>query len=279
MTSDMETRELLAQALDVAQETARAAGVYLLEHQSTASVVRQKTSRDALLDADLAAESIILEHIRTAFPQHVVLSEEAGTSSGDDKHYKWVVDPLDGSANYLRGSPLFGVAIALLTDGVASVGAIYLPALGELYCAVRGGGAKCNDVAIHCAETPRLAQAVIHVGDFAKSGRHRDNIYRLAGVEPLADKAGRVRMVGSAAADFAFVACGRADGLVMFGSTPWDIEAGQLLAMEAGCVAAERGIRRQFTYFCSTLSIHAELLRTVTRAQLRPNTHRRAPTA
>lgn len=263
MTLDAEAPETLALALVTAREAARAAGAYLLAHQGTARIVRQKAPRDALLDADLAAEAIILERIQAAFPDHSILSEEDGTKKGNDTRHCWIVDPLDGSANYQHGSPLFGVAIASAVDDISEVGIIYLPAFNEMYSALRGRGATCNGSSLQVAMPSSLSQAIIHMGDFAKTGKHRDNTSRVTDISALADAAGRVRMVGSAATDFAYIASGRADGLVMHGEQIWDRAAGHLLATEAGAKIAIHEERGHFTYVCSALDIHHDLLKAV----------------
>jgi myo-inositol-1(or 4)-monophosphatase len=222
----------LSRELTVASQAARAAGAYLTQRLGTAQVRTYKAERDAQLDVDLGAEALLLEAIREAFPDDAILSEEAGPQQ-EAARRQWIIDPLDGSFNFQHGSPLFGVAIALRLDGATKLGVLYLPTSDELYTAIQGQGAFCNDAPLHVSETSQLNQALVHVSDFDWSGSG-ENQQRLQVMSSLASEIGRVRMIGTAAGDFAWLASGRSDGLIMYSLWPWDVEAGALLVAEAG---------------------------------------------
>lgn len=226
---------LLAEAQEVAEAAAREAGAYLLAHQGNTQVTRVKAERDEQLDMDLEAERIILERLRATFPTFSILSEEAGLMKGESA-YKWVVDPLDGSANYQHGSPLYGVMLALQRRRTVELGVIYLPVFDELFVARRHATPTLNGKPIIVSAITHSHRAVVHYGDFAKTGSSDTTAFGVEVLSRLADSVGRIRMIGSAAVDFAWLACGRADALIMFDAQPWDRLAGELLASQAGAV-------------------------------------------
>lgn len=223
----------LSQELALAQQAARATGAYLRERLGTAQALKYKAARDAQLDVDLAAEKLLLDAIHAAFPDDAILSEEM-TSAPEHGRRLWIVDPLDGSFNFQHTSPGFGIAIALQIDGTTKLGVIYLPVADEMYTAVQGQGAYCNGAALSVSQTSRLSEALVHVSDFSISGHQEDNQQRLLVMSGLATAAGRVRMIGTAAGDFAWLASGKTDGVIMYSTHPWDVEAAALLVAEAG---------------------------------------------
>lgn len=219
--------------LEVAQQAARAAGAYLLQRLGVAQPGKVKAARDIQLDVDLGAERILLEAITTEFPDDHILSEEAGGSEYTHGR-RWIVDPLDGSFNFQHGYPLFGSIIALQIDQSTTLGVIYLPTSDEMYTAIRGQGAFRNEAPLRASTTSTLSDAIVHVSDFSVTGDPADNQQRLHVMATLANAVGRVRMGGTAAGDFAWLAAGWTDGLVMYSTHPWDVEAGALLVEEAG---------------------------------------------
>ena len=229
-TIDIEAN--LSSLIEVAEEAARKAGTYLIQKLGSAKVEYQKAFRDDLLDADLEAEHLLLTTLREKAPHIGILSEEAG-HEGQQEHY-WIVDPLDGSANFQHGSPLFAVAIALVSNRATKGGIIYIPSRDEMFIAIQSKGAYLNGERIKVSERGKLDEAIVHIGDFAKGGDLETTKKRLKNVSKLAIQASRIRMLGTAATDLAYVACGRADMLVNHASKPWDIEAGKLLLLEAG---------------------------------------------
>lgn len=216
----------------IAEDVVREAGTYLLHTLGTAKVAYRKDLRDDVLDADIQAERLIVTRLRKEFPHISILSEEAG-QEGEYEHY-WIIDPLDGSANFQHGSPLFGIALALVTQQTTQVGMIYLPTRDEIFVAIRGQGAYLNNTRITVSETATLNEAIIHVGDFTKEGDLDLIKEGLEDVSTVATHVQRIRMIGTAATDLAYIACGRADALINYATTSWDIEAGKLLLLEAG---------------------------------------------
>jgi myo-inositol-1(or 4)-monophosphatase len=218
--------------LEIAKKAARDAGQYLIQKLGQAAIKGQKSSRDDLLDADLEAENIVLTKLRKDTSDIGILSEEAGQEGNQDRY--WIVDPLDGSANFQHGSPIFAVAIALVIKQITVGSVIYLPIHDEMFTAIYGQGACLNGKLINTSKTKRIEEGIIHIGDIMKEGNPNITAERLEDVSKLLTQARRIRMIGTAATDLAYVACGRADALVNHATTPWDIEAGKLLVLEAG---------------------------------------------
>lgn len=232
--------------VEVAEAAARQAGEYLLNKLGTAKVAYQKSPLDDLLDADLEAEHIILTALHEKSPEMGVLSEESG-HRGTHRHY-WLVDPLDGSANFQHGSPLFAISIALVSNQATLGGIIYLPTRDEMFTAIQGQGAFLNGTRIAVSSIGTLSEAIVHVGDFAKDDNALITHKRLEEVSKLATRVRRIRMIGTAATDLAYVACGRAEMLINHATLPWDIEAGKLLLVEAGGKVSTWQSRRDTTH-------------------------------
>jgi myo-inositol-1(or 4)-monophosphatase len=218
--------------LETAEAAAYEAGNYLIKKLGQAKIKDQKSSRDDLLDADLEAENIILTWLRKDTPDVGILSEEAGLEGSQETY--WITDPLDGSANFQHGSPTFAIAIALVIEQVTRGSVIYLPTRNEMFTAIQNQGAYLNKESINVSTITHLEEAITHVGDIMKEGDPNITEARIEDVSKLLMHARRIRMIGTAATDLAYVACGRADILVNHATDPWDIEAGKLLVIEAG---------------------------------------------
>lgn len=226
------TQTDLSHIAKIAELAAREAGKYLLGKFGHVKVESQKELRDDLLDADLGAEHIILEILRKEFPDYGILSEEAGDERNDITSY-WIVDPLDGSANYQHGNPIFASSIALIINHTPVVGVIYLPTRDELFTAIRGCGATLNGKSIQLSNTTKIEEAIIHIGEFERD-RYQVNRQQIRELIIVADNAKRMRVLGTSCTDLAWLACGRCDGFIMHGGNAWDVEAGKLLLEEAG---------------------------------------------
>jgi myo-inositol-1(or 4)-monophosphatase len=222
----------LSQAAKIATLAAREAGKYLVGKLGKARIEYQKAPRDNMLDVDLKAEQIILDILRQHFPDYGILSEEAG-GEREDQPYYWIVDPLDGSANFEHGSSIFTISIALVLHQSAMVGVIYLPVSDEIFTAIYGQGATLNGQPISLSQTGKVEEAIIHIGEFERFGSEvsREQIKELTIV---ADHASRIRILGTSCMDLAWVACGRADAFIMHGGHPWDVKAGRVILEEAG---------------------------------------------
>jgi len=221
-------------AVTVMVKAARQAGALMLRyiHRLDTLNVVEKARQDFASEVDAQAEAEIVKELRRAHPDYAILAEEGGGARGKSPSHVWVIDPIDGTSNYLRGNPHFCVSIALVENGVPSHGVIYDPLRNELFTASRGSGATLNDRRIRCTQRPGLDGAVIATG-FHPRERQRTQA-QLECVRTLLDKAEDIRRAGSAALDLAWVACGRLDGYFEAGVKAWDIAAGILLVREAG---------------------------------------------
>lgn len=202
--------------------------------------VARKGPRDLVTEVDTAAESAIIEILQTAYPDHAILAEETGEhgrSGGAVPEYQWIIDPLDGTTNFLHGFPVYAVSIALQVKGKLELGVVYDPLRDELFTAERGGGAMMNNRRIRVTNQTGLKGALLGTGFPFKSQQHLDaylGMFRAL----HADSAG-IRRAGAAALDLAYVAIGRLDGFWEIGLHPWDMAAGILLIKEAGGVVTD----------------------------------------
>jgi myo-inositol-1(or 4)-monophosphatase len=268
-STDVDT---LFKALETAKKAAYDAGQFLQEKRGKVKVLTKKALRDDLLDVDLKAEEIIIGRLREDFPEYGILSEEVGSANKDFPN-RWIIDPLDGSYNFQHGNPTFAISISLVLENSTTLGVVYLPLQNEMFTAISGHGAHLNGRSIHVSLTPLLNDSIVHVGDFAKDGNTRDNKERLKDIAQLANAVGRVRMIGTAATDLAFVACGRAEALIVHNALPWDVEVGCLLVTEAGGKVNrfQEDKSGRCLVVCSNESIHKQLLEVISR----PFSHQR----
>jgi myo-inositol-1(or 4)-monophosphatase len=182
--------------------------------------------------ADLKAEKVLRTELAKARPGFGFLMEESGASAGGDQRHRWIVDPLDGTTNFLHGLPHFAISIALERDGDIVAGVIYEPLRDEMFWAEKGAGAFVNDRRLRVSARKRLAESVIGTGiPYGERGHHPSYLATLGAV--MAATSG-VRRWGVASLDLAYVAAGRLDGFWEFGLQPWDIAAGILLVRESG---------------------------------------------
>lgn len=223
--------------LNFAIETARDAGRILLEKFGRIETVTKKGDINLVTEADLASEALIVERIKSHFPRHAILAEEAGNAvvTGEDGGHKWIIDPLDGTTNYAHGYPCFCVTIALEHQGEIVLGVTYDPTRDELFTAEKGRGAALNGKPIRVSGTDELGNALLVTG-FPYDIKHREKFARHL-TEFLLTSRG-VRRDGSAAIDLAYIACGRFDGFWEEGLNPWDVAAGKLLIEEAGGIVS-----------------------------------------
>jgi myo-inositol-1(or 4)-monophosphatase len=218
--------------LNIAVKAARRAGNII--NRATRNldliVVREKAANDFVSQVDGEAEQAIIRTLREAYPGHSILAEESGASG--ESEYQWVVDPLDGTTNFIHGFPQYAVAIALRHHGVTTQAVVYDPSRNDLYTATRGRGAFLNDQRLRVGKRASLHSSLIGTGFPFRQLEHID-VY-LAVLRDMMKGSAGVRRAGSAALDLAYVAAGRLDGFWEFGLAPWDIAAGALLITEAG---------------------------------------------
>ena len=223
--------------LNIAVKAARRAGnlIYRSADRIDHLAVARKSHADFVSEVDRAAEQTIIQTLLEAYPGHAILAEESGGQG--DSEYLWIIDPLDGTTNFLHGLPQFAVSIALQHRGVLTQAVVYDPTKNELFTATRGRGAFLNDKRIRVTRRVQLADSLIGTGFPYTRFEHMDAY--LAIFKDLIQKTAGLRRPGSAALDLAWVAAGRYDGFFETGLKPWDIAAGCLLITEAGGMVSD----------------------------------------
>ncbi|MBI1964789.1 MAG: inositol monophosphatase [Betaproteobacteria bacterium] len=223
--------------LNIAVKAARRAGNIINRASRNLDIVavKEKAAADFVTEVDHEAEEAVIRTLREAYPDHSILAEESGASGQSD--YQWIVDPLDGTTNFLHGFPQYAVAIALRHRGVVTQAVIYDPTRNDLYTATRGRGAYLNDQRMRVSKRAQLKSSLIGTGFPFRNLDHLD-VYVAVLREMMRGAAG-VRRAGSAALDLAWVAAGRLDGFWEFGLSPWDMAAGGLLITEAGGLVSD----------------------------------------
>ncbi len=250
---------------NIAVRAARQAGNLLLRYHSRLEqlTVTEKSDNDFVSEADRAAEDAIIATIRKAYPDHGVLAEESGSHGGGE--YQWVVDPLDGTTNFLHGLPQFAISIALRHRDQLVCAVVYDPLREELFTAERGNGAYLNDRRMRVSSRRTLDGALIGTGIPFRDHRFVDQY--LAMLKGLMRDTAGIRRPGSAALDFAYVAAGRLDGFWELGLSAWDFAAGALLVREAGGVVSDlAGGDRHFdtgNVVAGGIKVHAEILKRI----------------
>lgn len=214
--------------MKIAMEAAREAGLMLKENFGKTLDVERKADLSLVTNVDKEAERIILSRIKAAFPTHSVLAEESGTERGDD--FTWVIDPLDGTHNYVRGNVMYGVSIGLVHREEFVAGVIYLPATDEMYAAERGLGAFKNEKPVRVSGNSELSQSTL----LFDSGLHDGVDFKLEVLKRISGSMFNVRMLGASSRNLTYVAEGKADLIVEFDEKPWDFVAGVVLIREAG---------------------------------------------
>jgi myo-inositol-1(or 4)-monophosphatase len=200
--------------------------------------VVEKQQNDFVTEVDRAAEHAIIEVLKTAYPDHAILAEESGASANlhDENENVWIIDPLDGTTNFIHGFPQYCVSIALRQRGVITQAVVYDPTRNELFTASKGAGAFLNDKRIRVTKRDKLADSLIGTGFPFRPNDDIDEYLKMFRV--MTQRTAGLRRAGSAALDLAYVACGRLDGFFEKGLQPWDIAAGSLLVTEAGGIVA-----------------------------------------
>ena len=219
--------------LTIAVRAARRAGSIINRASLNGSSlnVRSKRVNDFVTQVDQAAEEAIIEIVRKAHPDHGFLAEESGKTPGEAE-YVWIIDPLDGTTNFIHGFPQYCVSIAVEHRGALAHGVVYDPVKNELFTASKGRGAFLNDRRIRVSKCTRLKESLVGTG-FPFKELSRLDLYT-GQLRNLIQGSAGVRRAGAAALDLAYVACGRLDAFWEMGLSPWDMAAGALLIQEAG---------------------------------------------
>jgi myo-inositol-1(or 4)-monophosphatase len=223
--------------LHTAVKAARRAGAVInrAANDLDAVKIQTKVQKDFVTEVDRAAEEAIIGILRAAYPDHAVLAEESGAFG--ESEYEWIIDPLDGTTNFIHGFPQYAVSIALRHRGVLSQGVIFDPTRNELFAASRGRGAFLNERRVRVSKRVGLGDALIGTGfPFRNLDRLDEYVHVFRRV--TASTVG-IRRPGAAALDLAYVACGRTDGFWEAGLSPWDMAAGALMILEAGGLVSD----------------------------------------
>lgn len=225
--------------LNTAFKAARKAGDMMIRASNNLSAIKvdSKAFNDFVSDIDRMSESILIEALKEAYPQHKITTEESGSHGKARAEYEWIIDPLDGTTNYLHGHPQFAISMALLHKGVLQEALVYAPERNDLYLASRGKGALLNDRRIRVSNRIELNQCLIGTG-FPVVDQSMMDTY-LAILKDFLSKTAGARREGAASLDLCALATGRFDGFFEFNLKPWDIAAGALIAKEAGAIVTD----------------------------------------
>ena len=250
--------------LNIAVRAARSAGDTIMRYADRIDTltISEKSRNDFVSEVDHQAERAIIDVIHNAYPDHAILAEESGSTPGND--HLWIIDPLDGTTNYLHQFPQYAVSIALQIKGRLEHAVVYDPNSQELFTASRGSGAQLNGHRIRVTNKPNLHGALLGTG-FRVKGEHLDcYLNTLKALIP--DTAG-VRRPGSAALDLAYLAAGRIDGFWEIGLRPWDVAGGVLLIQEAGGMVGDFGGGEDFmktgNIVAGNPKVFAQIVRTI----------------
>lgn len=227
--------------INIAKRAALGAGKVILRHFDRLDriIVNIKRRNDFVSEADIQAEQDIIRTLRRIYPHHGILAEESGLISGADDEYQWIIDPLDGTTNFLHGLPHFAVSIAFKHKGRLEVAVVYDPIRQEMFTASRGDGAQLNDRRIRVGGATSLGTALLGTGFPIRYPEHMPAYLSMFG--SLLTQCAEMRRAGSAALDLAYVAAGRLDGFWEIGLSEWDMAAAALLIQEAGGLIGDFG--------------------------------------
>ncbi|MDF7671080.1 inositol-1-monophosphatase [Orbaceae bacterium ESL0721] len=225
--------------LNIAIRAARKAGnVAIKAYGNPTSIeINNKADNDFVTNVDIAAEALIIETIKKAYPDHTIIAEESGLIKGREADIQWIIDPIDGTTNFIKNIPHFAVSIAVRVKGKTEAAVVYNPMSNELFTASRGQGAQLNGYRLRVGNTKDLNGAMLATA-FPINTKQYSECY-FAVMQKLFQKCGDLRCFGSAALDLAYIAAGRVDGFFEIGLKPWDIAAGELILREAGGVMTD----------------------------------------
>ncbi len=218
--------------LKIAIGAAKKAGQIILRYHNQINrlTIDNKAKHDFISEVDKMAEDVIISEIKKYFPKHSILAEESGETAGDNN--QWIIDPLDGTTNYLHNFPQYSVSIAMSTNNELQHGVVYDPFKSELFSTTAGSGVMLNNNKVRVSQNKDLNQSLIGTGFPFKQPQHLDCY--LDTFRAIHPQVAGIRRAGSAALDLAYIASGRLDGFWEIGLNKWDIAAGVLLIQEAG---------------------------------------------
>jgi len=225
--------------LNIAIRAARKAGnVVIKSYENPASIkVDAKGENDFITNADKAAESLIIETIKKVYPDHTIIAKESGITKGSDNDVQWVIDPIDGTTNFIKGIPHCSISIAVRLKGKTEAAVVYNPMANELFTASRGQGAQLNGYRIRVNNAKDLENTILAIAFPHKQKQYSDSYFNV--LQKLFTKCADFRRTGSAALDLSYIAAGRIDGFFEIGLKPWNIAAGELILREAGGIITD----------------------------------------
>ncbi len=252
----------MSSQLHIAEKAALAAGSIIARNANFINKIdiRHKAVNNPVSSVDLACEQEIIKIIQKAYPEHSMMTEESGLLDNDPQ-WQWVVDPLDGTTNFIRGFPHCAVSIALKHKDLVILGVIYDPFKNELFAAAKGEGATLNRRRIRVSDHTRLAGAMLGTGLPFRLDQNVEHDIEV--LNTLLKENVHVRRAGAAALDMAYVACGRFDGFWEFGLSPWDIAAGEIIVKEAGGLVGETSGGVKHLSSGNILAANAKLFKTI----------------
>ncbi|MCJ2378387.1 inositol-1-monophosphatase [Vibrio sp. ZSDZ34] len=225
--------------LNIAIRAARKAGNHIAKSLENTDKIEsvQKGTNDFVTNIDKEAEALIIDTIKNSYPDHSIVAEESGLMEGKDSDVQWIIDPLDGTNNFVRGIPHFSVSIAVRIKGKTEVACVYDPMINELFTAQRGAGAQLNNARMRVKQLKDLQGTVLATGFPFKQKQHSESYFKI--MSALFVECADFRRTGSAALDLCYLAAGRVDGYFELGLKPWDMAAGELIAREAGAIVTD----------------------------------------
>ncbi|NWF97630.1 MAG: inositol monophosphatase [Nitrospirae bacterium] len=250
--------------LNIAIESAMLAGDFIISKLGKLSIsdISQKQISDFVTKVDTESEKIIINTIRKKYPSHAFYTEES-IKDRNSNSYRWIIDPLDGTTNYIHQYPVFSISIALEYKGKIILGVIYDPMRKEIFTAIKGKGSFLNGEKINVSKINNLKYSLITTGFPFRNKQFIE--YYLKLFKNIFLEVSDIRRAGSAAIDLAYIACGRCDGFFEIGLSPWDIAAGSIIIKEAGGVITGFGGGNDFLFYGNIIAgnpyIHKELLK------------------
>jgi myo-inositol-1(or 4)-monophosphatase len=258
----MNLEKICADAIEVAQ--AAASFIAGERKKFSLSEVVNKGQRDLVSYVDLNSEKIIVDGLRQILPEAGFLTEEKTIAEGNES-FRWIIDPLDGTTNFIHGVPTFSVSIALQKDGELLMGIVYEVNLHECFFAWKNGGAYCNGNRIYTTNRQSVSESLIAVGFPYKKFEEEERFF--SALKFLFNNSHGIRRLGSAAVDLAYVACGRFDGFFEYNLNAWDVAAGALIVEEAGGIVSDFSRGKNFLFgnqiIATNAAIYQELLQVI----------------
>jgi len=256
--------------LNIAVRAARTAGKVIVRsmEQLDKVEIESKGTNDFVTSVDLASEEAIIETIRKSYPDHTIVGEESGVLKGKEDDFQWIIDPLDGTSNFIKGIPHFAVSIALKVKGKLDQAVVFDPIRGELFTASRGKGAQLNGFRIRVCKNKEIAGTILATGFPFKHKQHTTAY--MAMFSSLFQKTSDMRRGGCPALDLAYVAAGRVDGFFEIGLKPWNTSAGELLVIEAGGLVTDFTGGHNHTQSGNIVAANTRILKDVLK-EIRPH--------